>query len=107
MAGIPTLFVTDRLIIHQQLALQAAPDGLEITMLRVTEPRRLLAALGDTEILVSERTGVVDEAHLESGPNLRLIQRLGSQVHDIDLEAAQRAGVPVCFWPLPQSQDGG
>ena len=104
MAGIPTLFVTDRVLVHQQMALQALPDGFEVTMLESPSRDEVLTSLGDIEILVSERTGVVDEAHLESGPNLRLIQRIGSQVHDLDLEAAQRAGVAVCFWPLPQSR---
>jgi phosphoglycerate dehydrogenase-like enzyme len=104
MAGIPTLFVTERVPIHQQLALEAAPDGLEIEMLASPGRDEVLAALGDAEIFVSERSGAVDEAHVEAGPKLRLIQRLGSQVHDIDLEAARRAGVPVCYWPLPQSR---
>ena len=104
MTGIPTLFVTDRVLVHQQKALLAAPDGLAITMMESPSRDEVLAALGDAEIFVSERNGVVDEAYFEAGVNLRLVQRLGSQVHDIDLDAARRAGVPVCFWPLPQSR---
>jgi phosphoglycerate dehydrogenase-like enzyme len=37
---------------------------------------------------------------IAAAPKLRLIQRLGRQVWDIDLEAARRAGVPVCCWPI-------
>ena len=47
MAGIPTLFVTDRVPIHQQKALEAAPDGLEITMMESPEREAVLAALAD------------------------------------------------------------
>ena len=73
-----------------------------MTVLASSGRDEVLAALGDTEILVSERSGVIDRTHVEAGPNLRLIQRLGSRVHDIDLDAARQAGIPVCFWPLPQ-----
>jgi phosphoglycerate dehydrogenase-like enzyme len=37
---------------------------------------------------------------IAAAPNLRLIQRLGSLIHDIDLGAAQRAGVMVSLWPV-------
>ncbi len=36
---------------------------------------------------------------IQAAPKLRLIQRLGSLYHDIDLGAAQHAGVMVCIWP--------
>ncbi len=101
VARLRTVFATDRPPVHQQLALEAAPRQLQIVMLASPTRDDVRAALGDAEILVSERTGVVDADLVAAGPNLRLIQRLGSQVHDIDLDAARRAGVPVCFWPLP------
>jgi len=100
VAPIRTLFVTYRQTIHQQLIRDAAPDGLDVTMLTSPSKEEVLAALGDKEILVSERAGAVDADHVAAGRNLRLIQRLGSQVHDIDLDAAGAAGIPVCFWPL-------
>ena len=31
---------------------------------------------------------------------MKLILRLGSLTHDIDLEAARAAGVAVCSWPV-------
>jgi phosphoglycerate dehydrogenase-like enzyme len=37
---------------------------------------------------------------IAAGRRLRLIQRLGSLTHDIDLDAARAAGVPVAFWPV-------
>lgn len=98
------VFITSRPELHRRHALEAAPPEIDITMLVAPEPGEAAAAIAtvDPEFLISERTGVVDRAMIESGPNLRLIQRLGRQIHDIDLDAARRAGVPVCFWPLPQ-----
>jgi phosphoglycerate dehydrogenase-like enzyme len=37
---------------------------------------------------------------IAAAPKLRLIQRLGSLTFDIDIAAAQRAGIPVCTWPI-------
>ena len=62
----------------------------------------ILDALAGAEFLVSERSRVIDASIIEAGRGLRLIQRLGLQVHDIDLDAARRARIPVCRWPLPQ-----
>ncbi len=98
-----TLFVTDRPPIHQQLAREAAPAGLGLTMLVSPTRGQVLEALGGMEFFISERSGVIGADHFKAGSDLRLVQRFGSQVHDIDTEAAGRAGVPVCSWPLAQS----
>jgi len=98
-----TIFVTTRPPVHQRLALEAAPDELDVTMLVSPTPEEVERAISelDPTFLISERTGVVTEAMIKAGPHLRLVQRLGSQVHDIDLDAARAMGVPVCSWPLP------
>ena len=97
-----TVFTTERGHRHQQAALDAAPEILEISMLRQPERAALMAALADAEFLISERTGVVDAEMIEAAPNLKLILRLGSLTYDIDTEAAQKAGVAVCYWPVRQ-----
>jgi phosphoglycerate dehydrogenase-like enzyme len=97
-----TVFVTDRPPIHRRLALEAAPPELDVLMLVAPPPDEVADAVRKAEFLVSERSGPIDGSVVEAGRGLRLIQRLGSQVHDIDLEAAGRVGVPVCIWPLPQ-----
>ncbi len=98
------IFVTSRPPVHQRLALEAAPDELDITMLVSPTPEEVEQAITelDPTFLISERTGLINAAMIKAGPRLRLIQRLGSQVHDIDLDAARARNVPVCFWPLPQ-----
>lgn len=103
MAKHSTLFITDRTAIHQQLAKDAAPDVLDIKMLVSPDQDQILDALETTEFLISERSGTIGVEHFSAAPNLRLVQRLGTQVHDINLEAAQLAEIPVCNWPLAQS----
>lgn len=95
-----TLFVTQRAPRHQQAALAAAPAELEVVMRFAPAREEILALLPTVEFLISERSGVVDAEMLWAGRQLRLIQRLGSQTHDIDLAAARQAGIPVCYWPI-------
>jgi phosphoglycerate dehydrogenase-like enzyme len=93
-------FTTDRGEWHQQMAINGAPEILAITMLRVPDKVTLMAALQDAEFLISERFGVIDTEIIQNAPKLKLIQRLGSLVYDIDLEAAKQAGVRVCYQPV-------
>ncbi|MCA9934095.1 MAG: hypothetical protein H6662_08570 [Ardenticatenaceae bacterium] len=94
------IFTTERGNRHQQVALAAAPDMLDITMLRRPSPAVLRTHLADADYLISERTGAIDAETLAAAPRLKLILRLGSLTHDIDMAAAQTAGIPVCYWPV-------
>jgi phosphoglycerate dehydrogenase-like enzyme len=100
MSKHPTLFVTHRGQFHQQAAMEAAPSDLEITMLRSPSKEEILSHMAGKEILISERSGVIDADIIRAGTDLRLIQRLGSQTQDIDLDAAKAAGIPVCYLPI-------
>jgi len=95
-----TLFLTQRGLQHQQWAMEGAPPALDLIMRRGANQDELLALLADAEFLITERAGVIDAVLIAAAPKLRLIQRLGRQTWDIDIEAAQAAGVPVCYWPL-------
>lgn len=95
-----TIFTTERGHRHQQAALDAAPDSLNITMLRQPDKATLMAALADAEYLISERVGVIDAETIAAAPRLKLILRLGSLTYDIDTDAAKAAGVIVCRWPV-------
>jgi phosphoglycerate dehydrogenase-like enzyme len=94
------VFTTARGHRHQQAALVAAPDILDITMLRQPDQETLLVHLAEADYLISERSGVVDAATIQAAPNLKLILRIGSLTHDIDFEAAKAASVAVCYWPV-------
>lgn len=97
-----TVYVTQRAPVHQQVARAACPDQLELVTLVSPSTSEIIDAVAGAEFLVSERARVIDKAIIEAGHGLRLIQRLGVQIHDIDLDAARQAGIPVCRWPLPQ-----
>ncbi len=99
-----TLFVTDRGLQQQQWALAGAPPELDIVMRRAPGKEEILGLLPEMEFFISERSGVIDADMIAAGKKLRLIQRLGVQTWDIDLEAARAAGIPVCFLPVKTCQ---
>ncbi len=94
-----TLYITERGAFHQERALAAAPPELAITMLRQPDAETLEAHLPGTVYLISERAGAITAHMIARMPELKLILRLGSMAHDIDLDAAKKAGVIVCCQP--------
>lgn len=94
------LFLTERSPRHQRSALKRAPDSLAVTFLPHSSRDEILQKLADCEFLISERAGQIDAQLLANAPKLRLIQRLGSLTHDIDLATAQQAAIPVCATPV-------
>lgn len=94
------VFTTERGHRHQQAALAAAPDFLDVIMLRQPDRATLLAALAGAEFFISERVGAIDAGMINAGPELKLILRLGSLTYDIDTDAAKAAGVIVCRLPV-------
>lgn len=94
------VFTTERGERHQQAALDAAPDFLDIVMLRQPNRETLQSSLAEADYLISERAGVIDAGLIQAAPNLKLILRLGSLTYDIDIAAANAAGIAVCYWPL-------
>ena len=96
------VYVTQRPPVHTDVARAACPASVELVMLVSPSTREIVDAVANAKFLISERSGAIDAPIIEAGSGLRLIQRLGLQIHDIDLEAARRARTPVCRWPLPQ-----
>jgi phosphoglycerate dehydrogenase-like enzyme len=95
------VYTTERGAFHQQRALSGALPELDVAMLRQPDRETLKAALHDAEYLISERVGVIDADIIASASQLKLILRLGSLTHDIDLDTARAAGVIVCRYPDP------
>jgi lactate dehydrogenase-like 2-hydroxyacid dehydrogenase len=98
------VYTTERGLVHQQRALAAAPPELSITMLRQPDTHMLYAALQQADYLISERVGVVDAQIFMNAPRLKLLVRVGSLYHDIDLAAARVYGVTVCRHPDPGTE---
>lgn len=95
-----TLFLTNRGDVHQRAALDAAPPEFDVIMRRGADKKEIIALLPEMDFLVSERTGKIDADIIAAGKKLKLIQRLGSQTWDIDVSAARKAGIPVCYMPV-------
>lgn len=85
---------------HQQWRLDAAPAGLNVVMRRKPSKAELLERVPQADVLISERSGMIDREIIAAGARLRLIQRIGSLVHDIDTQAARERGVPVAAQPI-------
>ncbi|AWC26017.1 Putative 2-hydroxyacid dehydrogenase (plasmid) [Aminobacter sp. MSH1] len=100
MSNLKVLFATFRAPRHQKIAMEAAPEGLDITMCEAPSRAELLEQLPLADVFISERSGLIDADMLAAGRRLRLVQRLGRMTHDIDADAARKAGIPVCRWPL-------
>lgn len=98
--GHKVLFITHRGERHQQAALAGAPKDFEITMLRDPSKQEIIQNLPGKEYIITERSEILDADIIAAGKDLRLIQRLGSQVYDIDLDAAKKAGIAVCYAPI-------
>lgn len=95
-----TIFTTERSAFHQEKALQAAPPELEIVMLRQPDETELRQHFAGTSYFISERAGEISADMIAAMPDLKLILRLGSLTHDIDINAAKDAGVIVCYQPI-------
>lgn len=85
---------------HQEWRLQAAPAGLAVVMRRNPPKPEVMELIAGADALITERSGIVDRDIIAAGARLKLIQRIGSLYHDIDLAAAREFGVPVAARPI-------
>lgn len=62
----------------------------------VSDEAELRAALSDADAVIVEALPL-GEAELDAGPRLRLVQKFGAVVSNIDLDACAKRGVPVAI----------
>ncbi len=84
--------------LHARLAGAAARAGLTLTICPETDPAALAAALPATEVLWHVLAPAT-AALIGAAPRLRLIQKIGTGVNTIDLDAARARAIPVCNLP--------
>jgi phosphoglycerate dehydrogenase-like enzyme len=77
-----------------QHAREMAPAGFEL-IVAPQHSEAYAAALPDAEYLVGN-VHVMDDSFYRTASRLRLVQLLSAGYDHVDLEAARRAGVPVC-----------
>ena len=86
VAGIPGAAETARALL---------PPGFELVV-GTPGSADFDAAIGEAEYLVGFVDNLVDSALYERAPRLRLIQLLSAGYNRVDMDAAGRAGVPIC-----------
>ena len=77
------------------VALEMIPPNLEMVVAKPGSPE-FRAALADAVCLVGFGDRTMDDAFYKSAPNLKLVQLLSAGYDRCDIEAARRAGVPIC-----------
>ena len=77
------------------IARELLPPSLDAVVARHGTPE-FAAALADAVCLVGFGDGTMNDAFYRSAPNLKLVQLLSAGYDRCDIEAARRAGVPIC-----------
>ena len=91
----PKILLTDNPLSAMDIARELAPSGFDTVIARVGSAE-FNAALADAEYIVGLGEVKMDDAFYKSAPKLRLVQLLSAGYDRVDIEAARRAGVPVC-----------
>jgi phosphoglycerate dehydrogenase-like enzyme len=80
------------------------PDRVDLKLLSMkgTAPSEedLVRLAADADVIVVRRYFQITKKVIQAAPHLKLIQRLGRMVENIDLAAAREAGVPVAVFPM-------
>jgi phosphoglycerate dehydrogenase-like enzyme len=72
-----------------------APSGFDLVLAQPGSPA-FVAALGGAEYMVCYPSVAMPDAFYAAAPRLKLVQLLSAGYDAVDLQAARRAGVPVC-----------
>lgn len=91
----PTILVNDNPLSAAEVMRELAPSGFNVVLARPNSPE-WTQALGEAEYLVGLGEVKMDDAFYRAAPKLKLIQLLSAGYDRVDIEAARRAGVPVC-----------
>jgi phosphoglycerate dehydrogenase-like enzyme len=89
------IIIADNPLNEISIAKELLPPSLDAVIARHGTPE-FQAALGDAVCLVGFGEGTMDDAFYGSAPNLKLVQLLSAGYDRCDIEAARRAGVPIC-----------
>jgi phosphoglycerate dehydrogenase-like enzyme len=89
------IIIADNPLNEIGIAKELLPPSLDAVVAR-HGTAEFQAALGDAVCLVGFGDGTMDDAFYKSAPNLKLVQLLSAGYDRCDIEAARRAGVPIC-----------
>ena len=91
----PHILVTANPLSSLEIMRELAPAGFDITVATPGTPE-FVAALTGAEYVVGLGEVKMDDSFYRAAPKLKLIQLLSAGYDRVDIEAARRAGVPVC-----------
>src|ERR1700742_1097680 len=89
------IIIADNPLNEIAIARELLPPSLDAVIARHGTPE-FQDALADAVCLVGFGDGTMDDAFYKSAPNLKLVQLLSAGYDRCDIEAARRAGVPIC-----------
>ena len=89
------ILVVDNPLNAMEVMRELAPAGFDVVVARPDAPE-FHAALKDAEFLLGLGEFATGDAFFGAAPRLKLLQLLSAGYDRIDIEAARRAGVPVC-----------
>src|ERR1700733_11753201 len=89
------IIIADNPLNELSIARELLPPSLDAVIARHGTPE-FRDALSDAVCLVGFGDGNMDDAFYRSAPNLKLVQLLSAGYDRCDIEAARRAGVPIC-----------
>jgi phosphoglycerate dehydrogenase-like enzyme len=89
------IIIADNPLNEISVARELMPPSLDAVVARHGSDE-FKAALSDALCLVGFGDATMDDAFYKSAPNLKLVQLLSAGYDRCDVEAARRAGVPIC-----------
>lgn len=91
----PKMIVMDNPLSAMDIARELAPPGIDMVIARAGSTE-FEATLPEAEYIVGLGEVKMDDAFYQKARKLKLIQLLSAGYDRVDIEAARRAGVPVC-----------
>jgi phosphoglycerate dehydrogenase-like enzyme len=89
------IIIADNPLNEINIAKELLPPSLDAVVARPGSPE-FKVALADAVCVVGFGDASMDDAFYKAAPNLKLVQLLSAGYDRCDIEAARRAGVPIC-----------
>src|SRR5208282_399 len=91
----PKIVMARHVFADVELAQKMLPDGFELVGVKPNSAE-FKSAMADAKFLVGVGDPSMDDAFYRASPKLKLVQLLSAGYDRCDVEAASRAGVPIC-----------
>jgi phosphoglycerate dehydrogenase-like enzyme len=80
----------------REIVFSLVPDEFDLIMAGIEESREeYMQMVGKVDYLFAGHTAMVDAAVLDTGKNLKMVQRFGVGLDSVDMEAMKQRGIPL------------